>query len=121
MAFVIAEAVAGWYGNSLALLADAGHNPGDVLSLLLAWGSRYLTQRTATTRRTYGLRRSSILAALTNAIFLRLAVGAIGWEALTRLTEPYSSNGRVVIAVAVIGVVINGAQPCCLCAADMMI
>ena len=109
MAFVIAEAVAGWYGNSLALLADAGHNLGDVLSLLLAWGSRYLTQRTATTRRTYGLRRSSILAALTNAIFLLLAVGAIGWEALTRLSEPYSSNGKVVIAVAAIGVVINGA------------
>ncbi len=109
MAFVVAEAGAGWYGNSLALLADAGHNLGDVLSLLLAWGSRYLTGRSATTRRTYGLRRSSILAALTNAILLLMAVGAIGWEALMRLAEPTSANGRVVIVIAAIGVVINGA------------
>jgi cobalt-zinc-cadmium efflux system protein len=109
VAFVGAEAGAGWYGNSLALLADAGHNLGDVLSLLLAWGSRYLTGRAATTRRTYGLRRSSILAALTNAILLLLAVGAIGWEALTRLSESAYANGKVVMIVAAIGVVINGA------------
>lgn len=107
--FVVAEAGAGWYGNSLALLADAGHNLSDVLSLLLAWGGHYLAGRAATSRRTYGLRRSSILAALANAILLLLAIGAIGWEALMRLSEPYPANGRLIIIVAAIGVLINTA------------
>lgn len=109
LAFVLAEAGAGWYGNSLALLADAGHNLGDVLSLLLAWGGRYLAGRAATPRRTYGMRRSSILAALANAIILLLAIGAIAWEALQRLSEPHVANGRIVLVVAAVGVVINTA------------
>lgn len=109
MLFVITEAGAGWYGNSLALLADAGHNLSDVLSLLLAWGGHYFAARAATGRRTYGLRRSSILAALANAILLLLAIGAIGWEALMRLSEPYPANGRLIIIVAAIGVLINTA------------
>ena len=109
LGFVIAEGLAGWYGNSLALLADAGHNLSDVLSLLLAWGGAFLAQRAATTRRTYGMRRSTVLAALTNAIILMLAIGAIGWEALTRLSEPPVADARIVIAVAAIGVVINTA------------
>lgn len=109
LGFVIAEAVAGWYGNSLALLADAGHNLSDVLSLLLAWAGGYLAGRAASTRRTYGLRRSTILAALANAIILLLAIGAIGWEAFMRLQEPHAANGSVVMAVAAFGVVINSA------------
>ena len=107
LGFVIAEGLAGWYGNSLALLADAGHNLSDVLSLLLAWGGAFLARRAATMRRTYGLRRSTVLAALTNAIILMLAIGAIGWEALTRLAEPPVANARIVILVAAIGVVVN--------------
>ncbi|MFA7387066.1 MAG: cation diffusion facilitator family transporter [Thiohalobacteraceae bacterium] len=109
LGFVIAEGLAGWYGNSLALLADAGHNLSDVLSLLLAWGGAFLAQRAATTRRTYGMRRSTVLAALTNAIILMLAIGAIAWEALTRLSEPPVSHAPTVIVVAAIGVVINTA------------
>lgn len=109
LGFVVGEAAAGWYGNSLALLADAGHNLGDVLSLLLAWGGSYLAGRAASARRTYGLRRSTILAALANAIILLLAIGAIGWEAFSRLREPQAANGVVVMVVAAVGVVINTA------------
>lgn len=109
LTFVVAEAAAGWYANSLALLADAGHNLGDVLGLLLAWGGSYLAGRAATARRTFGLRRSTILAALANAILLLLAIGAIGWEAVSRLREPQSADGRIVMAVAAIGVIINTA------------
>ena len=109
LAFVVGEAAAGWYGNSLALLADAGHNLGDVLSLLLAWGGSYLAGRAASARRTYGLRRSTILAALANAIILLLAIGAIGWEALSRLREPQAADGGIVMIVAAVGVAINTA------------
>jgi cobalt-zinc-cadmium efflux system protein len=109
LGFVIAEGIAGWYGDSLALLSDAGHNLSDVLSLLLAWGGSYLTARAATERRTYGLRRSSILAALMNAVILLLVIGALGWEAITRLGEPRAPHGMVVIVTAALGVVINTA------------
>lgn len=77
LAFVATEAAYGWLANSLALLADAGHNLGDVLGLVLAWGATLLAKRLPTKRRTYGLRRSSILASLINAVLLLLAVGAI--------------------------------------------
>ncbi len=107
LGFVIVEAAAGWFADSLALLADAGHNMGDVLSLLIAWGGSYLAGREATARRTYGLRRSTILAALTNAIILLLAVGAISWEAVMRFSQPHEANGWVVISVAAVGFVIN--------------
>ncbi|HEY9199311.1 MAG TPA: cation diffusion facilitator family transporter [Gammaproteobacteria bacterium] len=109
LGFVVAEAVAGWYGNSLALLADAGHNLSDVLSLLLAWGGSHLAGRAATARRTYGLRRTTILAALANAIILLLVIGAIGWEAIIRLREPQAADGGVVMLVAALGVIINTA------------
>ncbi|MFA7594251.1 MAG: cation diffusion facilitator family transporter [Thiohalobacteraceae bacterium] len=110
VAFVIAEAIAGWYSNSLALLSDAGHNLSDVLSLVLAWAGSYLSTRPATERRTYGLRRSSILAALMNAVILLLVIGALGWEAIARLSDPPRvSHGMVVIVTAAIGVVINTA------------
>ena len=83
-AYVFCEVIFGLIGHSLALLADAGHNLSDVLGLLLAWGASAMTKSLPTKRRTYGLRGSSILAALFNAIFLLVSVGAIVWEALRR-------------------------------------
>lgn len=105
--FVIIEAVYGILANSLALLADAGHNLSDVLGLLLAWGATILARRRPTARRTYGLRRSSILAALLNAAFLLVVSGGIGWEAIQRFREPASVAGGTVIVVAAIGIAIN--------------
>ncbi len=95
--------------HSLALLADAGHNLSDVLGLGLAWGALLLGERPPTERHTYGWRRASILAALANAILLLVAVGGIAWEALRRLGHPESVGGGVVMAVAGLGVLINGA------------
>ncbi len=80
-AFVIAEAIFGYASNSMALIADAGHNLSDVLGLVVAWIAVILSKRPPSARYTYGLRGSSILAALFNAVFLLLAVGAIAWEA----------------------------------------
>src|SRR5690349_18426201 len=88
LAFVIIEAVFGMLAHSLALLADAGHNLSDVLALLAAWGAMVLAKRRPTPHRTYGLRRSSILAALGNAVLLLIAVGAIAWEAIQRFSDP---------------------------------
>lgn len=107
-AFVAAEAGFGLAADSLALLADAGHNAGDVLGLLLAWWADRLSRRLPTPRRTYGLRRSSVLAALANAALLLVAVGAIAWEAVRRLHQPPVAGGTVV-AVAAIGVAVNAA------------
>src|SRR6476469_10925098 len=107
--FVIVEALYGLRANSLALLADAGHNLSDVLGLLLAWGASILSKRPATKRHTYGLRRTSILAALFNAIFLLLATGGIAWEAIQRFIHPASVAGGIVIGVAAIGIAINTA------------
>lgn len=107
--FATIEALYGYFANSLALVADAGHNFSDVLGLLLAWGATYLSQRQPSERRTYGLRSSSILAALFNAVILLVAVGAIIWEALRRFNAPAQVAGETVIWVAVIGIIINTA------------
>lgn len=107
--FIVAEVLAGFWASSMALLADAGHNLSDVLGLLLAWGASYLVHARATKRRTYGLRRSTILAALANAITLLAAIGAIAYEAIHRLYAPEPVTGSLVIYVALIGVVINTA------------
>jgi cobalt-zinc-cadmium efflux system protein len=106
--FVIVEAVFGFLTNSLALIADAGHNLSDVLGLLLAWGASWLVRRRPTPRYTYGLRRSSILAALLNASFLLIAMGAIATEAIQRFFNPTPVSGSTVIGVALVGIVING-------------
>src|SRR5436190_9785181 len=108
IAYVIAQIAFGIGAHSLALLADAGHNFGDVLGLLLAWCASYLAKTRPTTRRTYGLGRSSILAALANAILLLIAVGAITWEAIRRFSDPGEVGGKTVMIVAAIGIVING-------------
>lgn len=107
--FVAAEAIYGILGNSLALLADAGHNLSDVLGLALAWGASVLSRRRPSSRFTYGLRSTSILAALVNAVLLLLVTGGIAWEAILRLRTPAPIEGGTVIAVALVGVVINTA------------
>jgi cobalt-zinc-cadmium efflux system protein len=108
LAFVIVEAGYGVIANSVALVADAAHNLGDVLALLLAWGAVWLTRRPPTARRTYGWGRSSILAALINTAVLLIGVGAIGYEAIRRLLEPEPVASGIVMAVAAAGIVVNG-------------
>jgi cobalt-zinc-cadmium efflux system protein len=107
-AYVIAEAVMGVRANSLALLSDAGHNLGDVLALALAWMASLMGRRAPSARYTYGLRGSSILAALTNAVVLLVVTGGIAWAAILRLAHPETSAGAVVMAVAAAGVAVNG-------------
>jgi cobalt-zinc-cadmium efflux system protein len=107
LAFVVAEAAFGYFSNSMALIADAGHNLSDVAGLVVAWIAAGLAKRPPSARYTYGLRGSSILAALFNAVFLLLAVGAIGWEAVVRLFTPEPVAGITVMVVAGIGIVIN--------------
>jgi len=107
--YIVVEAGYGFLAGSLALLADAGHNLSDVLGLLLAWGANYLVQRKPTTRHTYGWRKSTILAALTNAIILLVAMGGIAWEAVRRFSDPSPVAGKTIIVVAAAGVVINTA------------
>lgn len=109
IAFVAIEATAGFLTDSVALLADAGHNLSDVLGLLVAWAGAELAKRPATKRFTYGLRGSSILAALANALLLLVAVGAIAWEAIGRFAAPPPVEGGVVMAVAAVGILVNGA------------
>jgi cobalt-zinc-cadmium efflux system protein len=107
VAFVVAEVAFGLRTNSLALISDAGHNLGDVLALVLAWAGMVLARRGPTPRRTYGMRRFSILAAIANAGILLIAVGAIIVEALDRLRNPAPVAGGVVSAVAAVGIAIN--------------
>jgi cobalt-zinc-cadmium efflux system protein len=107
--FVAVEAVCGLLVGSMALLADAGHNLSDVFALLVAWAASSLTQRAPTPRYTYGLRSSSILAALLNAVILLVAVGAIAVEAAQRLAHPVPVAGATVMAVAGIGILVNAA------------
>ncbi len=105
--FVAVEGTAGFLTDSVALLADAGHNLSDVLGLLVAWAGAELAKRPASKRFTYGFRGSSILAALTNSVLLLVAVGAIGWEAIQRFSDPPAVPGGVVMIVAGIGIVVN--------------
>lgn len=108
VAFVIAEVIYGFQANSLALLADAGHNASDVLGLVMAWGAILLAKRKPSERFTYGLQSASIFAALANALLLLVAIGGIGLEALQRFIAPPRPDAMTVIAVAAIGVLING-------------
>lgn len=105
--YIIVEVVYGLIINSMALLADAGHNFSDVLGLALAWGAAYLAKSAATEKRTYGMRKSTILAALFNAIILMIAVGAITIEAVRKLIYPEPVHGPTMMIVAGIGFVIN--------------
>lgn len=107
-AFVAAEVFAGLWTGSLALLADAGHNFSDVLALLLAWGATVLAKRAPLGRRTYGLRKATILASLANAVLLLVAVSLIVSEAIRRLTAPAAVDTSIVMLAAGLGVLING-------------
>ena len=108
LAFVVGEVGFGVAANSMALIADAAHNFGDVLGLLLAWGAAYLGRRPPTSRRTYGWGRGTILAALANASVLLIGVGAIGIEALHRLSNPQPVQTGLVMIVAAVGILVNG-------------
>jgi cobalt-zinc-cadmium efflux system protein len=108
LAYVVGEAFYGVTAHSLALLADSGHNLGDVLGLAGAWLASILGKRRPGGRYTYGLRRSSILAALGNAIVLLVVTGGIAWEGIRRLMEPEASGGFTIMVVAAVGIVVNG-------------
>jgi cobalt-zinc-cadmium efflux system protein len=108
LAFVVVEAVYGVLAHSIALVADAAHNFGDVLGLTLAGAATLLARRAPSTRRTYGLRRSTILAALANAVVLLVGVGAVCSEAIDRFRSPAAIDARTVMIVAGLGIVVNG-------------
>jgi cobalt-zinc-cadmium efflux system protein len=108
LGFVVIEALYGLIGNSVSLLADAGHNLSDVLGLGVAWLASVLAGRAPTARFTYGMRGSSILAALFNAVFLLVTVGGLSWEAIRRLGSPEPVAGFTMMAVAGVGIVVNG-------------
>lgn len=105
--YIAIEAGFGFYSDSLALLADAGHNLSDVFGLGIAWGAYWLSGVRATPRRSYGWGGSTILAALANGVLLLVAVGAIAWEAIRRFAEPGEAMGGTMMVVAGVGVVIN--------------
>ncbi len=107
-AFVVAEVVFGLAGHSVALLADAGHNLSDALGLAVAGAAGFLARRAPTARFTYGFGTSSILAALFNAVFLLVVVGALSWEAIGRLSHPEPVAGGTVMIVAAMGIAVNG-------------
>jgi cobalt-zinc-cadmium efflux system protein len=106
--FIIVEAVYGFLSNSMALVADAGHNLSDVLALVFSWIAVILSQRKPTLKFTYGFRRSTILIALLNTILLLAAVAFIVWETIQRLGKPLEINSNSVITVAAIGIAVNG-------------
>lgn len=107
--FVLVEAWFGWRANSLALLADAGHNLSDVLALVLAWAAVAVGRLRPDARHTYGWQRVTILASLVNALILMAAMGAMAWEALHRFGQPHAVDGATVITVALVGMLINAA------------
>jgi cobalt-zinc-cadmium efflux system protein len=107
-AFVVLEVVFGIASNSVALLADAGHNLSDALGLGVAWAAVILAKRKPTARFTYGLGGSSILAALFNAVFLLVVVGGLSWEAIQRFSQPEPVAGKTVMIVAACGILLNG-------------
>lgn len=109
LAFVAVEAYFGWKVNSLALLADAGHNLSDVAGLVLAWAGALAGRLRPNARHTYGWKRASILAAFANALLLLVAMGSLAWEALQRLGSPAPIEGVTIMVVAGIGIVINTA------------
>lgn len=107
LGFVLVEAFYGWQVNSLALLADAGHNLSDVGGLILAWAALVATRLRPNDRHTYGWRRGSILASFINASILLVAMGSLGWESIQRLQQPVEIVGKTVMVVAGIGVLVN--------------
>lgn len=108
VSYALIEAVAGFWLNSLSLVADAGHNLSDVLGLLLAWAAVWLSRRKPSARHSYGLGRSSILAALANAMLLMIVIVVIAWEAASRFSHPQLIATGPVVWIASIGIAVNG-------------
>jgi cobalt-zinc-cadmium efflux system protein len=108
LAYVLAEAAVGFAIHSTALLADAGHNLGDVIGLVGGWVAVWLGTRHPTAQFTYGMRRASILSALTNAVILLVVTGAIALEAARRLADPVPTEGFVIMGVSLAGIAVNG-------------
>lgn len=108
IAYVVAEVIYGLASHSLSLVADAGHNFGDVIGLLMGWIASVVALRPPSRRRTYGYRRSTILAALANSVLLLVTVGAIAVEAVHRFSEPVPVPGATVMIVAAVGILVNG-------------
>ena len=108
LGFVVIETLFGFYANSISLISDAGHNLSDVLGLVVAWAAAGIARRAASSRFTYGFKKAPILAALFNSLFLMIAIGAIGGEAIRRLFHPTPTNGETVMIVAALGIVVNG-------------
>ncbi|RME33018.1 MAG: cation transporter [Gammaproteobacteria bacterium] len=106
--YIVVEAGCGLLFDSMALLSDAGHNLSDVLTLGLAWTAAWLAGREPSERRTYGMKRGTILASLTSAVLLCVALGALLWESAQRLQEPVATSGTTIMLVAAIGVLVNG-------------
>ena len=109
LGFVIVETIFGFLANSMSLLADAGHNLSDVLGLVVAWAGAVMARKAASPRFTYGFKKAPILATLANSLFLLVAVGAIGAEAVRRLFHPSLTEGSLVMIVAGAGILVNGA------------
>ncbi len=109
---MIAQVVYGFSANSVALLADAGHNFGDALGLMMAWGAHVMGRSPPTERYTYGFRSASIYSALINAILLLVATGAIAWEAIQRFGQPEEVGVRTMMIVAAGAIVANLAEAC---------
>jgi cobalt-zinc-cadmium efflux system protein len=107
-AFVAVEAGVGWHVDSLALLADAGHNLSDVAGLVLAWAGAYAGRLRPDWRHSWGWQRATILAAFANALLLLVAMGMLGWEAIERLKSPQPVPGLLLMGVAGVGIVVNG-------------
>ena len=105
--YILIEAFYGLLIHSMSLIADAGHNLSDVLGLLLAWGAAYLARSSATSKRTYGFRKSTILAAMFNSILLLIVVGGISIETFRKFMFPQPTQGKTMMLVAGIGVVVN--------------
>lgn len=106
--FVVAEVIFGLLSHSLALVADAGHNFGDVLGLVVAWIAVILSRKKPTQRHTYGYKRASVLAAFCNALFLLISMGVVAWEAIRRINSTAQVDARTVIWVSAVGILING-------------
>ncbi len=108
LAFVVVEVVYALLANSMSLLADAGHNLGDVIGLIFAWFANYLLTKPATKRYSYGYKKTTVLAAMSNALLLVLATGVIGYESILRLLHPVSIHEKTIMIIAGLGILING-------------
>ena len=107
LAFVLAEAIGGWWGNSLALLSDAGHNLADAATLGLSWYALWMAGKPSHERMTFGYHRVGVFAALINAVSLVLIALFIGWEGIERLRHPEPASGVLMIVLATVAIIVN--------------